>query len=104
MSRKNLQREMRLGQVRLRSGQVLRHVLREGLHVRLFSPQAEQQAAEGSLHLYALVLDVFDAEHAAVHDVFVVVHQRRALDTHIDTDCQTGTRKRKSTADIHQHI
>ena len=79
MSRKNLQQKIRLGQVRLRSGQVLRHVLREGLHVRLFSPQAEQQAAEGSLHFYALVLDVFDAEHAAVHDVFVVVHQRRAL-------------------------
>lgn len=77
--------------------QVLRHVLREGLHVRLFSPQAEQQAAERRLHLHALVLDVLDAEHAAVHYVLVVVHQRRALGyihTHIYS--QTGG--------MHKHI
>ena len=69
---------LRIGQV-MKYGAVLRHVLREGLHMGLLSAQSEEQAAEGSLHLHTLVLDVLDAEHAAVHDVLVVIHQRGAL-------------------------
>ena len=51
----------------------LHHVALQGLQLTLLSSQATKKTTEGSLDLYVLVLDVLDAEHAAMHSIVVGV-------------------------------